>query len=200
MASSRRTAPLSFATVLAVGAAACGGRPAPPRETDVLIGRPSSRPNATPAALARFRPAQPAPDTSGVCEPRVMRIGSGRQITMWIPDRATARATIAAIFDSTGRLVRSSERRGVIAVRTPGGAKSMEEVRRAFDAAEAAVRTTMLSFDYVIDQALLTNRGGGQADETVMARASEAGALESLGRPRARLDAMIARCGAPDAR
>lgn len=62
-------------------------------------------------------------------------------------------------------------------------------------AAQEKVRTTTISLDYAVDQALLSNRGGGKPTDAVLATVREVERLEKLGPPAARMERMRKLCG-----
>jgi hypothetical protein len=99
------------------------------------------------------------------------------------------------MFDSAGRLVRYSETRGVVHLDGPIGTMSPAQRDSVFRAAEARVRTTSISLDYAIDQAIVSNRGGGKPTDAVLATVRSVERLEKLGPPMARMERMRKLCG-----
>jgi hypothetical protein len=68
----------------------------------------------------------------------------------------------------------------------------LDSARRA---AEAATRSTSISFDYAVDQAVASNRGGGRPSQAVIAPVRSMESLEKLGPPTKRLQHVRRLCG-----
>ena len=138
-------------------------------------------------------PSIPSPTTAPIAQTQV-RMVAGES---FIPGRGQA-ALDAFVPDvqaeESGRRVRYSERRG-IAHTGPTTGLTMLQVDSARRAAEAVVRSTTISFDYAIDQAMILNRGGGKPTVAVLATVRAAEEQKNLGKPRARLERMRKLCG-----
>jgi hypothetical protein len=151
-------------------------------------------PAAGDSAIRAFVPDVQPVDSGGEC--RVMRTsGSGATITTaYFPSFDSTRTTVSVMFDSVGHLVRYSENRGAVRLRTP---PSMSEAQRdsVFRASRAAVRTTTISFDYAIDQAVASNDGGGLPNRAVIGSVRSMENLEKLGPPTKRLARVRRLCG-----
>jgi hypothetical protein len=152
-------------------------------------------PAAGDSAIRAFVPDVQPVDSGGEC--RVMRTsGSGATImTAYFPSFDSTRTTVSVMFDSVGHLVRYSENRGwAVRLRRP---PSMSEAQRdsVFRASRAAVRTTTISFDYAIDQAVASNDGGGLPNRAVIGSVRSMENLEKLGPPTKRLARVRRLCG-----
>jgi hypothetical protein len=151
-------------------------------------------PRTGDAALREFVADVPADETGGECQ--LLRTGgSGATVvTAYYPRRAEVRFQATITFDSSGRVVRYSERRGVPHLpRTPG--LTAAQLDSAIRAAEATMRSTTISMDYPIDQAIATNRGGGKPTTAVLGTVRAMESLASLGPPAARLERVRKLCG-----
>lgn len=146
------------------------------------------------AALDAFVPDVQAEESGGECNLSRTGGSGATLVTAFYPARATARMQVSVTFDSSGRLVRYSERRG-IAHTGPTTGLTMLQVDSARRAAEAVVRSTTISFDYAIDQAMIMNRGGGKPTVAVLATVRAAEEQKNLGKPKARLERMRKLCG-----
>jgi len=114
--------------------------------------------------------------------------------TAYYPARAGARMQVSVTFDSARRLVRYSERRGIPRISVPPGATDAQR-DSTIRAAEASMRSTMIQLDYAIDQAVVSNRGGGKPFHAILATVRAIENLEKLGPPSARLERMRKLCG-----
>jgi hypothetical protein len=180
--------------------------------TDVESAAPSSSSPATPVPMMRvrmgdsFSPAtgdsalrafvpevQPF-DSAGEC--RVVRTsGSGATIvSAYFPSFDAPRTAVSLTFDSAGHLVRFSDRRGMVRYKT-SPFMSDEQRDSVARAADAAVRSTSVNFDYAVDQALASNRGGGRPSNAVIASVRSMETLERLGPPIKRLERVRRLCG-----
>jgi hypothetical protein len=190
--------------VASVLALACGGAkapqqtsaPAPPSSaaTGVRVSEPF-RAVRSPAALRAFVPEVDAPESGGECLTTRTGGSGALTVTAFFPNRTAADLQVTTTFDSSGRLVRYHESRGVprfqgITISTPPAQRD-SMVR----AAQERVRTTTISLDYAIDQAIVSNRGGGKPTDAVLATVREVERLEKLGPPIARLERMRKLCG-----
>ena len=165
------------------------------RGSDVFVREESFTPLHSEAALRAFVAEVPPYEEGGECQ--LMRTaGSGAtRVVAFFPSRAASRMTVAMTFDSVGHLVAYSETRGVPPpVRLPPGTPR-ERLDSAFAAGRAAVRSTVLSFNYPLDQALIQNRGGGKPTSAVLAAVAQAEHLASLADPAARMERVRKLCG-----
>ena len=97
-------------------------------------------------------------------------------------------------FDSSGRLVRYSERRGIPDMSTSKGLK-IEQLDSLIRAQEAKTRSTTVSLDYGIDQGIAMNRGGGKPTKAVIGTVREIEQMDKLGPTTARLERVRKLCG-----
>ncbi len=167
------------------------------RPTDVVVRVRSSEsftPQRGDAAIQAFVPEIAPVDSGGECY--TGRIpGSGvTTVSASFPTRKVQRTTITLTFDSVGHLARYSELRGVPRPQSPVGltdAQRQEAVRVAID----TTRSTSLSFDYAIDQAIVMNRGGGKPTNAIMGTIRSFERLDKLGPPIARIERARKLCG-----
>jgi hypothetical protein len=145
-------------------------------------------------AIRAFVPDVSGEETGGECT-FVRTGGSGATVaTAYYPSRLMARLQVSVTFDSAGRLVRYSERRGIVRFApTPG--MTPAQIDSLVRATEAQVRSTSISMDYAIDQAVVSNRGGGKPTEAVLATVRAIERLDKLGPPVARMERMRKLCG-----
>lgn len=161
--------------------------------TSVRIGE-TFIPKTGDSAVRAFVPDVPAEETGGECS-LLHTGGSGATIVIaYYPSRARPRMQVTVTFDSARRLVRYSERRGIPHIPSTAGMTpaQRDSVARA---ADASMRSTTISLDYAIDQAIASNRGGGQPTNAVLSNVRTAEQLDNLGRPAARLERMRKLCG-----
>jgi hypothetical protein len=183
------------ATPTAATVVAVPGNAPPNGQRDVFIRASDSfSPQHGEAAMRAFVPEVAVEDGGGEC--MVSRTaGSGATIvTAFYPLRTNSRFQITVTFDSVGHVVRYSERRGVPHIKPPPNATRVQ-VDSAIRAAEAAIRSTSISLDYPIDQAIVMNRGGGKPTDAVMATIRDVEHAEKLGSVSARLEEMRKLCG-----
>ncbi len=152
-------------------------------------------PRSDAAALRAFIPDIAAADSGGECS--VIRTGgSGATIVnATFPSRAASRMSVTISFDSAGHLIRYSERRGEPLHLTGIAGKSDAERDSTLMAQVAARRSTTIGLDYAIDQAVVTNQGGGRPTQAVIGTVRAVEGLEALGAPSARLMRVRALCG-----
>ncbi len=145
------------------------------------------------AALRDFKPDIAADETGGECQ--LLRTGgSGATVVIaYYPRRTDARFQATITFDSSGHVVRYNERRGV--PHLPRTGLSVAQLDSALRAAESSTRSTTVSMDYPIDQAIATNRGGGKPTTAVIGTVREIERLASLGPPAERLERVRKLCG-----
>lgn len=161
--------------------------------TRVSMGDPFT-PRTDEASLNAFVPDVAPVDSGGECS--VYRTGgSGATIvTAYFPKRAGAHTSTSITFDSAGHLIRFSERRGAMPIPTTA---DMTDAQRdsVMRAATAARRSTSISFDYAIDQAVVSNSGGGRPTNAILGTVRAIEKLEKLGPPTARLARVRKFCG-----
>ncbi len=145
------------------------------------------------AALRAFVPDVAAEETGGECQ-LLRTSGSGATIvTAYYPTRQNARLQVTVTFDSAGHVARYSERRGV--PHLARGPMTPAQLDSAVRASDAANRSTTVSLDYAIDQAIAMNRGGGKPTSAIMSTVRAMESLPALGPPSARLERMRKLCG-----
>ena len=193
---------LIVAGVVAVGACASATRTQPSNPSkpstsaDVFVRRGDVFfPSSGDAAIRAFRPQIAAFDSAGECQ--LMRTsGSGAtRVMAMFPSRIGSKSRVSLAFDSSGRLIQYSESRGVVpAVHLPP-TMPRAQLDSAFRASMAASRTTDISLNYALDQALAVNRDGERTTNAVIGTVRSMENLESLGNPRARMERVRKLCG-----
>jgi hypothetical protein len=167
--------------------------PAPKVRLTVARGE-SFSPSSGDSAIAAFVPEVQPVDSGGEC--RLFRTrGSGATMaTAYFPSFDSARTSVTLAFDSAGHLVRFGDRRGGVRFRTP---EAITEAQRdsAMSVARAAVRSTTISFDYAVDQAVAANEGGGKPTQAVIGPVRSMENLQKLGPPTKRLVRVRQLCG-----
>ena len=148
---------------------------------------------ASGPVAAREFVADAKPDESGGECMLTRTSGNGAlTATAFYPTRTASTTQVGVTFDSSGRVVRYFEMRGI--PHTPPGLRR-EQVDSARRAIQASLRSTSISFDYVVDRAFVLNRGAGKPATGVTASVREMETLENLGRPAARMERMRKLCG-----
>ena len=196
--------------VLALVLAACGKPSAPtpapesarPSEstrqpTRVPFIRPAPAPQQGEEALRAFVPDVALDETGGECSvSRAPRsdVTIVTVVTAYYPTRARPFMSIAVVFDSAGHVARYNERRGIARATVPRG-KTTAQIDSAVQEAQSRTRTTYISMNYAIDQAVVTNTGGGKPDISVMSNIRAVERLEKLGPPTATLERIRKLCG-----
>lgn len=162
--------------------------------TRVMVGDRFS-PRTDAAAIAAFVPEIAPVDSGGECD--ITRTGgNGATVaSVAFPRLANAQTRMSVTFDSSGRLVRFSERRGVMPPLRFGPEVTAAARDSAFRDAVRRVRSTTITFDYVIDQAVVMNSGGGRPTDAVLGTVRMFESLERLGPPRAHVARLRALCG-----
>jgi hypothetical protein len=162
--------------------------------TVVRLGETFS-PRTGEEAIRAFVPDVAPVETAGECTLLRTRAAGATVATAYYPTRSAAVAQVSLTFDSAGHLIRYSERRGI--PRLTGMTRDMSDLQRdsLMRTAEAAVRSTTISFDYAIDQAIASNRGGGKPTNAVLGPVRSMEKLEALGTPAARLERVRKFCG-----
>jgi hypothetical protein len=154
----------------------------------------SFSPRSGDAAIRAFVPDVAPSDSGGEC--MVARTGgSGATVVSAVfPTRAAAHTRATITFDSSGHLVRYSEQRGVGKIPSMVG---MTDAQRdsTLRAALNATRSTNVSLDYPIDQAVVSNRGGGRPTEAIIGNVRQIESLEKLGPLTARIERIRKLCG-----
>jgi hypothetical protein len=185
--------PAATSSTAATQASPPAVRTTPAQRTDVFIGE-SFSPRTGDAAIHAFVPEIAAVDSGGECN--VIRTGgSGATIvTASFPTRTAAQTQATITFDSSGRLIRYSERRGVAKIPST---KGMTDPQRdsTIRTVSAATRSTSISLDYAIDQAVVMNRGGGKPTDAILGTVRAIERLDKLGPPIARVERMRRLCG-----
>jgi hypothetical protein len=201
----RRAVVLSSAVAFTVACASANSSrpatpataPAPPTDLFVRTRAGASEtfiPAQGEAALQSFVPDVAAEEDGGECS-LVRTGGSGATIvTAFYPKRSLPRMQVTTTFDSGGRLVRYSERRGIPHFAPAPGA-TPEQIDSLIRKTEASIRSTTINMDYAVDQAIVSNRGGGKPTVAVLGTVRAVERLEKLGPPAARLERMRKLCG-----
>jgi hypothetical protein len=171
--------------------------------TDVLV--PVSPRTVTSASPADFRPALAAVDGPFECTGReaIGQSAMGRLLvgadaiayTAAFPSKSDTKATVVVMVDSTGKIVRYSERRGPPL--RPAANPGNSDARRSADAlaaAVAAVRSTNITMDYRAGSATVANMGGGRPDERMSGPIDVMGSMQEFGKPLDRAQRVLAQC------
>jgi hypothetical protein len=159
----------------------------------VRIGE-SFSPETGDAAIRAFVPDVAATDSGGECTLNRTGGSGATIVNAYFPARAGAKSQVTITFDSARHLVRYSERHGIPHL---GSMTGLSDAQRdsVMRAADAAVRSTSVSFDYAIDQAVASNRGGGKPTHAVLGTVRAMEKLESLDVPAARQERVRKLCG-----
>ena len=174
--------------------AAGGSVPVVQRQTRMEMISDSFSPQTGPEAIKAFVLDVVVEEKGGECS-LTRTGGSGATVvTAWFPARTTANLQVSMTFDSAQHLVRYSERRGITRIQSTAG---MTEAQRdsVLRASTSAVRSTTISFDWVIDQAIVLNRGGGRPTNAILGPVRAIEKLDKLGPPVARLERVRTLCG-----
>ncbi len=189
-------------------AVACAGRTNPtPRDSSLVRVRSVSetttvsmietleRPARGPTALASWKPDVPPVDSGGECN-LTRTSGSGATtVSALFPSMKDARTGIHLSFDSAGRLIRFSERRGGLHNFTmPPGTTAQQRdsiLRVNID----SKRSTNITLDFAMDNGMAMNRGGGIPPTAVRGNVREMESLEQFGPPKARIARARRLCG-----
>lgn len=173
---------------------AVGSAPAVRTQTRMMMIGDSFSPQTGPEAIKAFVPDVVVEEKGGECS-LTRTGGSGATVvTAWFPAHATANLQVNITFDSAQHLVRYSERRGITRIQATAG---MTESQRdsVLRVSISAVRSTTISFDWVIDQAIVINRGGGRPTNGIVGPVRAIEKLDKLGPPVARLERVRTLCG-----
>ena len=133
-----------------------------------------------------------ADETGGECMLTRTSGNGALTATAFYPTRTASATQVAVTFDSSGRVVRYFEVRGITHV-PPG--LNREQVDSARRATQLSLRSTSISFDYGVDRAFALNRGGGKTATGVTSSVRDMENLDNLGRPAARMERMRKLCG-----
>jgi hypothetical protein len=128
-------------------------------------------------ALDNFKPAREPVLDDGECVSSELRATGVRHFVAHFPNRKEPETAIVVFVDSSGKMVRYVENRGV-----PRPGKSMEEMQTQM---RALVRT-YIQVDYVTDEAMVSNRGPNQSPVGVRATVAQVENTKSLGDLRSR--------------
>jgi hypothetical protein len=165
------------------------------RTVRVTFGDPFS-PNVGAAAVQAFRPDIPETETGGECTMRKLPSGSRATNTVaYFPTRESPKMSVSITFDSAGHLVQYSEMRGVTGLRNLPPGTSIPARDSMLKAQRDAMRSTTISLNYAIDQAIARNFGGGKPDDAVFASVREIESLQVLGPVKDRLARVRKLCG-----
>jgi len=154
----------------------------------------SFSPKRGDAALKAFLPDVAADITAGECN--LMRTGgSGATIVIaYFPTRTHAQTQMSMSFDSAGHLVRFNERRGVPKI-PPTTGMTVAQRDSTIRVNNDAIRSTTISLDYAVDQAMVMNRGADRPWMAVMGTVREVESLEQLGPPKSHVERARRLCG-----
>lgn len=188
-ASCYRSAPSSPAPQASAAVASTASAP-----TTLIRVTDSFSPQRGEAALRAFVPEVSADESGGECTVNRTTGSGATMVTAFYPARTTSTFQITVIFDSVGHIVRYSERRGIPHAKPPTGA-TRAQLDSTIRAADASMRSTTISLDYPIDQAIVMNRGGGKPTDAVMATIRDVERVETLGPVTVRIDRMRKLCG-----
>jgi hypothetical protein len=152
------------------------------------------RPMRGDSAIRAFVPVVAAVDSGGECRLTRTAGSAATMMTAYFPSYDSSRNNVTLWFDSAGHLTRYSDSRGRMRLRPPPGSTQAERdsVLRALVYAE---RSTSISLDWAVDQALASNRGGGKPTEAIMASVREMENVERLGPPTKRIAHVRRLCG-----
>lgn len=164
-----------------------------PRNLFVSVGE-SFSPRTGAVALHDFRPDVAPVDSGGECVVGRTPGSSATVVQVYFPSRAAVKSQMSITFDSSGRLVRVSDRWGVPKIpSTVGMAPAQRD--STLRSATASVRSTSITLDYAVDQAFVLNRGGGRPTDAIMGPVRDVERLPQLGPPAARLERARKLCG-----
>jgi hypothetical protein len=168
----------------------------PPIARVRLVASESFSPETGAAAVKAFVPDVAPTDSGGEC--RITKLPGSSNATIVaasFPNRATAKMNVSLTFDSVGHLVRYGEVRGYTGIHNipPGTTEAQRD--SMMRAAQLATRSTSISLDYAIGQAILHNRGGGLPDHAVLASPRDVEGLAILGPIKERLVRVRKLCG-----
>ena len=176
------------------GANAAPPIPASVASTVVTTGSVLLQSGAT--ALAEFEPTLPPVDEGGECVVGTSPVRGARQVTAWFPTRESAKAMVILTIDSTGRVIRYSERRGVprYPELPPGATAAMRDSLML--AAQRDLTSTVVMLDYAAGRAMAHNVTRPQPGSGITGGIEAFATADKLGRPAEREKRVIEICGA----
>lgn len=175
------------------GPATSAAAPGVPVRRDLFMPVGSFSPARGDSARRAFVPEIAADESGGECSIN-RTLGSGATMAIaYFPARVKALMQVNITFDSSGRLVRYSERRGIPETSSKG--LKLEQLDSLIRAQEAKTRSTSVNLDYGIDQGMVMNRGGGKPINAVIGTVREVERMEKLGPITARLERVRKLCG-----
>lgn len=154
----------------------------------------SFRPARGDSAIRAFVPDVAPVDSGGECNVSKPFGSSVTFVTAYFPSLDSARTNVGLTFDSAGKLVRFYDRRGSVRVRYPRGATAAQRDSIAA-AAEGRLRSTQISFDWPVDQAIARNSGGGKPTVAVIGTIRSMENVAALGPPTQRIQRVRRLCG-----
>jgi hypothetical protein len=163
--------------------------------TMVMMAPTMERPTGGPAALASWKPDILPVDSGGECN-LTRTSGSGATtVSALFPSMKDARTSIHLSFDSAGRLIRFSERRGGLHNFTMSPGTTTQQRDSILRASIDSRRSTNISLDFAMDNGMAMNRGGGRPTTAVHGNVREMESLEQFGPPKARIARARRLCG-----
>jgi len=162
------------------------------RRLNVIVGE-SFSPHTGAAAIQAFVPEVPPVDSGGECFVTRTTGSGATMVSASFPKRTAAHTQASLAFDSSGRLVRFSERRGAMLPSTVG--MTMEQRDSVIRATNAAHRSTLITIDYAIDQAIISNLGGGGPTDAILSNVRAVENIERFGPIVARVERVRRLCG-----
>jgi hypothetical protein len=182
--------------LLGVAVCACASTAPAPIMRTRITNVDSFSPETGTAALKAFVPDVPAFETGGECALHKLTPAAKSTVaTAYFPNRTESQMNVSITFDSAGHVARYSEVRGMTGLRgiPPGTSEAQRDT--LLRAALAKTRTTSISFNYDIEQAVVRNHGGGVPDNAVLATPREMESLAILGPVKDRLVRIRRLCG-----
>jgi TonB family protein len=149
---------------------------------------------ATRAILDTFSLDVAMPADTGQCLVMMMMPQRTRNVSVYYPSTRDFTAATMVTVDSTGRVVRYSDSRGL---RRPLSISSftLEQRDSAARAARAEYRATSILVDFGSGVAVAMNLGGGRPDNGISTQLDDIGSDERYGAPVRRAAAIVQRCG-----
>lgn len=181
------------AILAACAAPAATPASAPITERRVMISGPFS-PKTDAASIAAFSFEVAPVDTGGECYVTKTGGNGATMVMASYPGRTSPRTTMSITFDSAGHVVRFNDHRQDRApIRMPGATR--EQADSIYQVQQATTRSSNVSFDYVLDQAVATNMGAGQPTVAILGSVRAFEKLARLGPPVERMARMRRLCG-----
>jgi hypothetical protein len=128
-------------------------------------------------ALSSFKPAREPVLEGGECVNSEVRTAGVRQLIVHFPNRKDPETAIVVFVDSSGKVIRYIENRGV-----PRPSKSLDEMQTQM---RELVRT-YIQVDYVIDEATISNSGPAQKPYVVRGSVKQLENAQTVGDLRTR--------------